>query len=125
MTTPAPLTRDIKVLAAIFATSGVVHLVRPETYEPIMPKFVPAKREVILASGVLEIFCAAGLLHPTTRRIAGWASLGVLLGVYPANFKMAGDAIQTDNQAFKAVAIGRLPLQLPLIRSALKAARKV
>ena len=125
MTTPAPLTRDIKVLAAIFATSGVVHLVRPETYEPIMPKFVPAKREVILASGVLEIFCAAGLLHPTTRRIAGWASLGVLLGVYPANFKMAGDAIQTDNQSFKAVAIGRLPLQLPLIRSALKAARKV
>ena len=104
MTTPAPLTRDIKVLAAIFATSGVVHLVRPETYEPIMPKVVPAKREVILASGVLEIVCAAGLLHPATRRIAGWASLGVLLGVYPANFKMAGDAMQTDNQSFKAVA---------------------
>ena len=125
MTTSAPLTRDIKVLAAIFATSGAVHLVRPETYEPIMPKVVPAKREVILASGVLEIFCAAGLLHPTTRRIAGWASLGVLLGVYPANFKMAGDAMQTDNQSFKAMAIGRLPLQLPLIRSALKAARQV
>ena len=124
MTTPAPLTRDIKVLAAVFATSGVVHLVRPETYEPIMPKVVPAKREVILASGVLEIVCAAGLLYPATRRIAGWASLGVLLGVYPANFKMAGDAMQTDNQPLKAVAIGRLPLQLPLIRSALKAARR-
>ena len=124
MTTPAPLTRDIKVLAAIFVTSGIVHLVRPESYEPIMPKVVPAHREVILASGVLELVCAAGLLHPATRRVAGWTSLGVLLGVYPANFKMAGDAMQTDNQSFKAVAIGRLPLQLPLIRSALKAARK-
>ena len=49
----------------------------------------------------------------------------MLLGVYPANFKMAGDAMQTDNQPLKAVAIGRLPLQLPLIRSALKAARRV
>ena len=124
MTTPAPLTRDIKVLAGIFVTSGVVHLVRPETYEPIMPKVVPAHREIILASGVLEIVCAAGLLHPATRRVAGWASLAVLLGVYPANFKMAGDAMQTDNKSFQAVAIGRLPLQLPLIRAALKAARK-
>ena len=124
MTAPAPLTRDIKVLSAIFVTSGIVHLVRPETYEPIMPKVVPAHREVILASGVLELVCAAGLLHPATRRLAGWASLGVLLAVYPANFKMAGDAMQTDNQQFKAVAIGRLPLQLPMIRSALKAARR-
>jgi uncharacterized membrane protein len=124
MTTPAPLTRDIKVLAGVFVTSGIVHLARPETYEPIMPKVVPAHREVILASGVLEIACAVGLLHPATRRIAGWASLGVLLGVYPANFKMAGDAMQTENKSFQAVAIGRLPLQLPLIRSALKAARK-
>jgi uncharacterized membrane protein len=125
MTTPAPLTRDIKVLAGVFVTSGIVHLARPETYEPIMPKVVPAHREIILASGVLEIVCAVGLLHPATRRIAGWASLGVLLGVYPANFKMAGDAMQTENKSFQAVALGRLPLQLPLIRSALKAARKV
>ncbi len=124
MTTPAPLTRDIKVLAGVFVASGIVHLARPETYEPIMPKVVPAHREVILASGVLEIVCAVGLLHPATRRIAGWASLGVLLGVYPANFKMAGDAMQTENKSFQAVALGRLPLQLPLIRSALKAARK-
>ena len=124
MTTPAPLTRDIKVLAAVFVTSGIVHLIRPQSYEPIMPKIVPAHREVILASGVLELVCAAGLLHPATRRLAGWTSVGVLLGVYPANFKMAGDAMQTNNQQFKAVAIGRLPLQLPLIRAALKAARK-
>jgi uncharacterized membrane protein len=119
----APLTRDLKILAGVFVTSGVVHLVRPETFEPIMPKMVPAHREVIYASGVVELVCAAGLLHPRTRRLAGWASLAVLLGVYPANFKMAGDALQTNDTKFKAAAIGRLPLQLPLIRSALKAAR--
>jgi uncharacterized membrane protein len=119
----ARLNKDAKVLAAIFVTSGVVHLVRPETYEPIMPKFIPAHREVVLASGVIELLCAAGLLHPATRRLAGWASVAVLLAVYPANFKMAGDAMQTNNQQFKAVALGRLPLQLPMIRAALRAAR--
>jgi len=100
MSATASLTRDIKILAGVFVTSGVVHLVRPETYEPIMP-----------------------LLHPRTRKLAGWASLGVLLTVYPANLKMAGDALKTDDQRFKAVALARLPLQLPMIRAALRAAR--
>ncbi|MCW2709826.1 MAG: rane protein, partial [Marmoricola sp.] len=83
------LTREAQLLTAVFAASGIVHLVRPQTFEPIMPRFVPAPREVIYASGVAELLCAAGLLHPRTRRLAGWGSLAVLLGVYPANFKMA------------------------------------
>ena len=116
------LPNDVKVLAGIFAVSGVIHLVRPETYEPIMPEVVPAHREVILASGVAELLCSAGLLHPRTRRLAGWASIALLLGVYPANIKMALDAGQTENTGIKAAAWSRLPLQLPMIRSAWKAA---
>ena len=114
---------DVKVLAGIFAGSGVIHLIRPQTYEPLMPEFVPAHREVILASGVAELACAAGLLHPSTRRLAGWASVALLLGVFPANLKMAGDATRTRNTGYKVAAFGRLPLQLPMIRIALKAAR--
>ena len=115
--------RDVTALAGIFATSGVVHLARPEVYEPIMPSFVPAHREVIYASGVLELACAAGLLHPRTRSLAGWVSFALLLGVYPANLKMAADAAQTDRTPRQAIAFGRLPLQLPLIWSAYRAAR--
>ena len=78
---------------------------------------------MILASGVAELLCAAGLLLPRTRRAAGWASLVLLPGVYPANLKMAGDAARTDRTGFKAAAFARLPLQLPMLRSAWKAAR--
>jgi len=119
----AHLNKDAKVLAVIFVTAGVAHLVRPKTFAPIMPQFVPAQREIVLVSGLVELFCAAGLLHPATRRLAGWASAAVLVAVYPANLKMAGDAMQTNNQQFKAIALGRLPLQLPMIRAALRAAR--
>ena len=115
--------RDVQALAGIFATSGVVHLVRPRTFEPLMPGWVPAHREVILASGVAELACAAGLLHPRTRSLAGWASVAVLLAVYPGNLKMAADASRSRSTAAKGVAFGRLPLQLPLIWSAYKAAR--
>lgn len=119
----APLSKDVVGLAAILGISGLVHLGKPEVYEPIMPSMVPAHREVIFASGVAELLCAAGLLVPRLRKPAGWASAALLLAVYPANLKMAGDAAQTDKTGFKAIAWGRLPLQIPMIRTALKAAR--
>jgi uncharacterized membrane protein len=119
----APLSKDVVGLAAILGISGFIHLGKPEVYEPIMPSMVPAHREVIFASGVAEILCAAGLLVPRLRKPAGWASAALLLAVYPANLKMAGDAAHTDSTGFKAIAWGRLPLQIPMIRTALKAAR--
>jgi uncharacterized membrane protein len=121
--TRTPLPKDVALLAGIFTTSGVLHLVEPRFFEPLMPSWVPAHDEVILWSGVAELVCAAALLVPATRRPAGWASAALLVGVYPGNLKMAADALQSRSVRFKAVALARLPLQLPLVRSALKAAR--
>ncbi|WP_121252373.1 DoxX family protein [Nocardioides ferulae] len=114
----------VLALAALFTTSGTIHLVRPQVFEPLMPAWVPAHREVILGSGVAELACAAGLAAPRTRRAAGWASAALLLAVYPGNVKMAADASRTRSTRFKAIAYGRLPLQLPMIRVALRAARE-
>ena len=37
------LPKDTAALVAIFAVSGVVHLVKPEVYEPLMPtSIIPA-----------------------------------------------------------------------------------
>lgn len=119
----APLRRDAQFLAGGFLASGTVHLVRPDVWEPLMPDWVPAHREVIIWSGVAEIACAAGLLFPPTRRIAGLASAALLAGVYVGNVKMAVDASKGSNVALKAAAYGRLPLQFPMIRAALRAGR--
>ncbi|MCW2780032.1 MAG: rane protein [Marmoricola sp.] len=121
--TKTSISKDVLLLAAGFAASGVVHLVKPDVYKPLMPRSVPAHHEVIIGSGIAELALAAGLLHPRTRRLAGWGSVGLLLGVYPANLKMANDARKSNKSAFKLAAFGRLPLQLPMIRVALKAAR--
>jgi uncharacterized membrane protein len=117
------LARSTKALVVLFGVSGVAHLVKPELYEPLMPSWVPAHREVILGSGVAELACAAGLALPATRRMAGWASAALLVGVFPGNVQMAVDAAKTDKTPLKVAAFGRLPLQLPMIRAALRAAR--
>ncbi|WP_151081735.1 DoxX family protein [Nocardioides cynanchi] len=122
------LPRDVAALVGIFAVSGVVHLVRPQVYEPLMPSWVPRHREVILGSGVAELACAAGLAVPASRRTAGWASAALLLGVFPGNVKMALDAQRSRRPGRRTTALKigtllRLPLQWPMIRAALRAAR--
>lgn len=116
--------KDLLALAAVFTTSGTVHLIRPQVFEPLMPKAVPAHREVIYASGVAELVCAAGLLHPRSRRASAWLSLAVLLAVYPANVKMAADSTRSSDTKFKVIAFGRLPVQLPMLWTAYRATRR-
>ncbi|MBJ7529727.1 MAG: DoxX family protein [Nocardioides sp.] len=112
-----------KLLAGAFVTSGVVHLVRPQTFEPLMPAWVPAHREVIWGSGVAELACAAGMAVPATRRAAGWASAALLVGVFPGNVTMAADARRSRSAVLRAGTLARLPLQAELVRVALKVAR--
>lgn len=129
----APLTRDLKGLVALFTTSGVLHLVKPEPFEAITPRQLPARRGLVYASGVAEIACAAGLLHPRTRKVAGWLSAALLVAVFPANVQMAVDETGRVNRKLRAgrpvsrrrqaVTLARLPLQVPLVRTALKASR--
>lgn len=118
-----PLRTDAKIVIGAFLVSGTVHLVKPEVFKPLMPSWVPAHQEVIVASGVAELVCAAGLAVPSTRRAAGLASAALLAGVFPGNVKMAVDAMRGSNRPLQAAALARLPLQLPMIRGALRAGR--
>ncbi|PWN03481.1 hypothetical protein DJ010_05010 [Nocardioides silvaticus] len=118
-----PLRRDAKVVVGAFLASGTVHLVKPAVFEPLMPSWVPAHKEVIVGSGVAELLCAVGMMLPATRRAAGVAGAALLVGVFPGNVKMAVDAVQGSNRPLQAVSLARLPLQLPLIRGAWRAGR--
>lgn len=116
-------------LVAIYSATSIVHLVKPEIYDSIIPTPLQRwRRELIIVSGIAEGACALGLLHPRTRRVAGVASVGLLVAVFPANFQMAIDyaldAIEepTPVRIGGAVAtVARLPLQWPLIQWSRKA----
>jgi uncharacterized membrane protein len=103
------------VVAAAFSVSGVVHLVRPQTFTGIVPSFLPAKTGLVYASGVAELACAAGLWR--RDRWAGIAAAALLIAIWPANLQMALDA---NDAATRAVAWVRMPLQIPLIWWALQ-----
>lgn len=118
--TPPP---DLWVLVGLFAVSGTVHLVRPRGYEAIVPRRLPAKRALVYASGLLELGCAAGMCVPATRRGAAMVSAGLLVAVFPANLQMAADLLRGRSRVAKVLSVARLPLQAPLVWTALRAAR--
>ena len=110
------------VVGVTFITTGVLHFVRPRMYEAIMPRYLPAHRELVLASGVAELAGGAGVLHPRTRRAAGWWLIATLVAVFPANVEMA-----VHHERFrkipKSLLLARLPLQGAMIALVWKTTR--
>ena len=96
---------------------------RPQTFEPLMPDYVPAHREVIIGSGVIEAVLAAGLLIPQTRSLAGWGSIAVLMGVMPAHVHGLQSSVKAGNKPMAAGHVARMPLQVPMLRAAWRATR--
>ena len=107
-------------LAALFAVSGVLHLVRPSGFEALIPPFMPAPGAIIAVSGVAELVCAVALFR--RKRWAGPASAALLVAVFPGNVWFA-ISMASDSAASSWLVAGawaRLPLQLPLIWAALQ-----
>lgn len=117
--------RDVKALAGLLAVSGVAHFVRPRPFESIVPAPLPYKRELVYVSGVAELACSAALLRPRTSVAGGYATAALMLAVFPANVQMAVRAVRSRRAPawYTAATLVRLPLQAPLVRTALKAAR--
>ena len=103
-----------RLLGVTFLAAGALHFLRPRMYEAIMPRYLPAHRELVYASGVAEMAGGAGVLHPRTRRAAGWWLIATLLGVFPANVEMAAHA-ERFRSIPKPLLFARLPLQGALI----------
>ncbi|MGW4509169.1 DoxX family protein [Streptomyces sp. NPDC004436] len=112
------------LLSGLLAGAAVAHAVAPRQFDAIVPRSLPGgPRRWTYASGVAELALAAGVAHPRTRKAAALAAAAFFVGVFPANVKMAADA-RHRSPAFRAAAIGRLPLQVPLVLWARKVSRE-
>ena len=80
-----------------------------------MPRYLPAHRELVYASGVAEIAGGAGVLHAEDARgRAGWWLIATLVAIFPANVEMAVHA-ERFKQFPQPLLWARLPLQGALI----------
>jgi len=77
------------VMALLYVVAGCLHFVVPDLYIQIVPPVLPAPLALVYLSGVAEIAVGIGLLVPQTRSYAAWATIGLLVAIFPANVYMA------------------------------------
>ena len=110
-------------VAAMLMGTGTVHFLAPRPFDTIVPVELPGSaRLYTYASGVAEVAIGALLLPRRTRRPAALAAVLLFIGVFPANVNMV--RLWWDKPwPMRIAALARLPLQIPMITTALKIRR--
>ncbi|MBI8988627.1 MauE/DoxX family redox-associated membrane protein [Corynebacterium meridianum] len=109
-----------RFLIALFSFAGIMHFLRPEGFDRLVPEQLPGDRRAwTYGSGYLELGTALLLAIPKTRRLGGLATAVLMTGVWPGNMKMAWD-FRNKAPWLQAIAYLRIPLQIPLIRAGLR-----
>ena len=105
------------VMGAFYVWAGLAHFLRPDFYVVMMPPYLPWHYELVILSGVAEVLCGVGVLIPKTRVLAAWATIALLVAVFPANIHVAFNDIPVFGATEGPGPIGylRLPFQLVLI----------
>jgi uncharacterized membrane protein len=111
-------------MGPLYVVAGLLHFVVPELYVQIVPPALPAPLALVYLSGLAEVGVGAGLLYPRTRRYAAWATVALLLAIFPANVYMATSGVVVQGMPgggdpSPLVRWVRLPLQGVLVLWAL------
>jgi uncharacterized membrane protein len=109
-----------------FVIAGILHFLRPDVYETIMPPYLPDHHELVLASGAAESLGGLMILIPGLERPARWWMIATLIAIFPANLHMAlhPDEIRGMPEIPRALLWLRLPGQLLFIWWVVRATNK-
>ena len=105
---------SIILMSIFYVGVGIKHFTNPMWFIRIVPPILPYKLSLVYISGFFEILFGILILFPTTRYIAAWGLIFLLIAVFPANIYLAitnGAALNTT----PLVAWGRLPFQFIFI----------
>ena len=111
-------------MAAMLIGIGVGHFLAPKPFDTIVPAELPGSpRFYTYASGVAEVGVGTMLLVPQARRAGALAAVALFLAVFPANVHMVRmwwNKPGAQKWPMRIAALARLPLQVPMIVTALR-----
>lgn len=103
-------------LALVLFTTGIAHFTQTDGMRMLLPGWVPGARELILATGVLEIVAGVGLLITRTASVTARCLILFFIAIFPANVWAAFNHIDFGGHSLgPKYLLMRAPLQLLLI----------
>lgn len=101
-------------MAVMYIFAGIMHFVKPKAYLRIMPKYLPNHKALVFLSGVAEVVLGIGLFLPTTKNIAIFGIIAMLLVFLLVHFYMLKGEKESAGIA-KWILVLRIPLQFGLM----------
>lgn len=101
-------------MALFYVIAGINHFVHPRFYIAMMPPWLPWHATLVLLSGIAEAVLGLLLFPATTRQMAAWGIIALLVAVFPANIQMMLNYMHAHDPK-TWITIVRLPVQGLLI----------
>lgn len=106
-------------LALMLVFTSLGHLLYTDGMTLMLPEFIPFKKEMIYATGLVEVMAAIGLFVPQVSRITGLLLIVFFLLILPTNIRANLKHINYETATFNGPGPSylwfRIPFQLLLI----------
>ena len=103
-------------IAAVFCFTALGHFALSASMLEMLPPWVPARKAMIVFSGLFELGLAIAIMFPKTSRPASLVAIGFLILVTPLNVYSALNCVKFGgHEAGPKYLLMRLPLQALLI----------
>jgi uncharacterized membrane protein len=101
-------------MCAMLLFTALGHFLFTEGMSKMIPNFIPLKPTLVLATGVLEIILAIGLLFPSYQKTTGWILIVFLLLMLPANVKASLENLNYQTGTYDGKGLSYLWFRAPL-----------
>lgn len=99
-------------LTFFMLAAGTFHFLAPEMHRAMVPPALPAPLLLVYVSGAAQILGGLGLIPISTRHMAAWGLVVLLVVLFPANVHMAIHRLPLGDRHLPTWLLwARLPLQ--------------
>jgi uncharacterized membrane protein len=103
-------------IAALFCFTALGHFAKPAEMVEMLPAWLPARKLIVVLSGVIELAFTIGILMPVTSHYTAIATIVFLFAAAPLNVYSACHRVRFGgHSAGPRYLLVRLPLQATII----------
>lgn len=101
-------------MAAMLCFTAIGHFAFADGMAMMVPSFIPFKKEMVYATGVMEVLFAIGLLVPSMRVYTTWMLIAFFVLMLPANIKAAIEQVDYQKATYTGAGLSYLWFRVPL-----------
>ena len=101
-------------MAFMLLFTAIGHFAFAEGMAAMIPDVIPLRQEIVIATALLEIFFAIGLIIPNYRRALGWVLIAFFILVLPANIYASINNVNYQTGELDGPGLSYLWIRIPM-----------